>query len=62
MVIPSGFSLIVIPNDNAGKLGAVYSLLALFMDVFGLKTHIKSLCEKGAKVQEQYDCDLLGLR
>lgn len=61
VIIPSVFSLIALANDHAGKLGAVYGLLASFIDVFGLDTRIKNLREKGAKVQEQYDCDLLEL-
>jgi hypothetical protein len=61
VIIPSGFSLIALADDNAGKLGAVYGLIASFIDVFGLEARIKSLREKGAKVQEQYDCDLLEL-
>jgi hypothetical protein len=60
-VIPSGFSLVALVNNDAGKLGAIYGLIASLVDIFGLETRIRSLREKGAKVQEQYDCDLLEL-
>jgi hypothetical protein len=53
--------LVALVNNDAGKLGAIYGLIASLVDIFGLETRIRSLREKGAKVQEQYDCDLLEL-
>jgi hypothetical protein len=61
VIIPVVLSTISLVNDKYAVQSTIFGLISFFVDAYFIDKNIKARKEKAAKIQEVFDCDVLGM-